>query len=389
MSKVGLLKTPIESCSREKIEELLNLINYRPQKEKILIKPNLVTDTPAEKGVITHPKVVEAICDYFIERGHLEIIIGEGSAFFHKPHHFEHLLKVCGYEDLQKKPEVTILNLEEKSVERDIYPWKYGELKLPKLIKTHEYVNVPTMKTHYQTRVTLGCKNQKGLLQLKDKKNFHRQDLNPYILELNNLITPDLTIMDAIYGLEGNGPALNPMSYPVELNLLLASRDTRALDNACCKLMGIEVAEVPHLPKEKFKLVGKPPLQEVQRNFKKPTWITYFDNIGRYMAEKCCTSCQIANSQMLRKIEFTPELEQQFEKLKNKYKTIYTVYGADPDLKELKINENVKILCFGNCTKKFAEEHNYPWIGGCPPEYHEMVHFLLNEGQISEENKDC
>ena len=33
----------------------------------------------------------------------------------------------------------------------------------------------------------------------------------------------------------------------------------------------------------------------------------------------------------------------------------------------------------GNCAKKFAKKHNFPWILGCPPDYHEMIKFLLEE----------
>ncbi len=325
------------------------------------------------------------MCDYFLDKGAEEITIGEGSAFFSKPHHWDHLIKACGYEFLAKKSRVNLINLEEKSVEREKHKWKYGELMLPKFLKTHEYINIPVMKTHIQTQVSLGCKNQKGLLLLNDKKKFHQKELNPYIFQLNKVIIPDLTIMDAIYCVEGNGPDKNPMSFTKELNLLLASLNTAALDNACCEIMGFNIEEVPSIPKVDFNCVGLSTMN-VKRAFKKPTLITYVHgNIGEYMPQTCCTCCQISNSQMMRKIEFSEELLSKLNNLKSRFKFIFTLFGKDHDITKIPYQEKVKILCFGNCSKKFAEKHKFPWIGGCPPEYHEMVNFLLKELNIEEQ----
>ena len=237
------------------------------------------------------------------------------------------------------------------------------------------------MKTHTQTKVTLGCKNQKGLLKLSDKKNFHRKELNPYILEFNRIIKPDLTIMDAIYCLEGNGPALNPTSNTVEMDLIVASTHTVALDNACCEIMGFQMDEIPSIPKAEYQIIGIP-IKNIKRDFKPATSIIFYDNIGKYATQKTCTACNITDSQMMRKIEFTEELNQKLDILKAKYKFIYNIYGEAPNIEELETEENIKVLCFGNCSKEFAEKHGYPCILGCPPDYHEAIEFLLKDIEL-------
>ena len=78
-----------------------------------------------------------------------------------------------------------------------------GTLDVPKLLRDCEYVNVPTMKTHGQTMVTLGVKNQKGLLPMGQKKFFHKKDLHACILALSEAVRPDLTVVDGIYCVEG------------------------------------------------------------------------------------------------------------------------------------------------------------------------------------------
>jgi uncharacterized protein (DUF362 family) len=54
--------------------------------------------------------------------------------------------------------------------------------------------------------VTLGLKNQKGLLLPEDKKRFHKLDLNDCIRALTQVVRPNLTLVDGIVGLEGDGP---------------------------------------------------------------------------------------------------------------------------------------------------------------------------------------
>ena len=57
---------------------------------------------------------------------------------------------------------------------------------------------MPKMKTHLQSSVTLGIKNQKGLLLTKDKKVFHRMDIHDALRQLSSAARPDLTIVDGI-----------------------------------------------------------------------------------------------------------------------------------------------------------------------------------------------
>ena len=39
-----------------------------------------------------------------------------------------------------------------------------GALRLPTLLRTHECISAPKLKTHVLTEVTLACKNQRGML---------------------------------------------------------------------------------------------------------------------------------------------------------------------------------------------------------------------------------
>jgi uncharacterized protein (DUF362 family) len=95
------------------------------------------------------------------------------------------------------------------------------------------------------TRVSLGCKNQKGLLTGADKIRFHRDlDLHAAIRALAGAVQPALTLVDGILALEGPGPSVGRSR---RMRTLIAGQDMRAVDVACCDLMSMPVETVAYL----------------------------------------------------------------------------------------------------------------------------------------------
>ncbi|NVM53836.1 MAG: DUF362 domain-containing protein [Candidatus Helarchaeota archaeon] len=350
----------------EKLREALDLINYKPQKDNIFLKPNIVDAANPRLGVTTHPKIVEALLKYFQELGK-EVIIGEGTGFFNSDEKFKKLVKESGYAKLEKKYGIEIVNLQ--TTERVKKIWKYGELLLPKYIDTHEYVNVPSMKTHIICTVTLGMKNQKGLLLFKDKKNFHKTDLHGMIRELATIAVPDLVVMDAIYCCEATGPAIAG-SKPKRMDLLIAGTDTIEVDNVSARIMGFDPAKIPHIPERYDIDIHGLPIEEVQSNFEPPKSYLEIRNIYAYGDDKSCTSCQMNLSRASQKIFFTPELRQELE-TKGR---IDLLLGTHP----LPNNPSPTVICFGQCAEATAEAHQLPLIKGCPPSYRDLINFLFN-----------
>jgi uncharacterized protein (DUF362 family) len=165
---VGIVRATLESLDGS-IAELLELIGYRPQRDALFIKPNVPDAGPAGQGLYTDPAVVEAFIRRFPGR---EVVIGEGCIVGCDA---SAALAKTGYVALAKRYGAETLDLEQ--AERFEVDWPHGRLRLPALLRSHEYINVAKMKTHVQTGATLGLKNQKGLLAAADKRRFHRLGL--------------------------------------------------------------------------------------------------------------------------------------------------------------------------------------------------------------------
>ena len=101
------------------------------------------------------------------------------------------------------------------------------------------------MKTHFHTTVTLGAKNQKGLLLPEDKQFDHLEvRLHPALSEYARLARPHLTLVDGIVGMEGEGPT---KGRPKRAGVIALGTDIYETDFACARFMGVDPMKVRHL----------------------------------------------------------------------------------------------------------------------------------------------
>ena len=102
------------------------------------------------------------------------------------------------------------------------------------------------MKVHLAGTVTLGLKNWNGIVPnvhpSGEQQGVHRVDLGQKMADMYRIRKADLTIVDALIGMEGQGPHAGT---PVEMNLVIAGTDTVAVDAVTASIMGFEPMEVP------------------------------------------------------------------------------------------------------------------------------------------------
>jgi uncharacterized protein (DUF362 family) len=102
-------------------------------------------------------------------------------------------------------------------------------LDYPKsLLDADVLVNMPCMKTHAMTMVTLGVKNFQGILTDEHKYEAHRDDISQHVVDIYRVRLPDLTVIDALLAMEGNGAG--EAGIPVSMNTLLAGPDMVAVN---------------------------------------------------------------------------------------------------------------------------------------------------------------
>ncbi len=252
--KVALTRyeKPLESV--RKAVDLSGGLDHLPSAAKVFIKPNIVHWTAAVEfpkwGVITTSRVIEDIVTLLKERGIDDITIGEGPTLLDPKdtktvaHAFEYL----GYNMLGERYGVKTADILQRPFE-DVDLGDGVELKFSTDILNSDFVvNIPVLKTHAQTMVSLGIKNIKGTINVNSRKKCHspdpQKDLHFMVSRLADKLPPSLTIIDGIYSNE-RGPAFDGKAK--RSNILVASQDVFSADLVGAKVLGFEPSEVPHL----------------------------------------------------------------------------------------------------------------------------------------------
>ncbi len=252
--KVAIVKYEEPQKSVRKAVELSGGLDGVKPQSKVFIKPNIVfwnKDYSFPKyGAITTTRVVEDMIVMIKEKGVDDITIGEGTVI-NKPkskglqdHAFEHL----GYTELKKKYGVKTVNVFERPFEK-INLGDGVELNFnADVLHSDLVVDIPTLKTHGQTLVSLGIKNLKGTIDIPSRKICHSTDpvknLDYMVSKLNIPMPRIFTIIDGIYSLE-LGPGYEGRAR--RNNLLIASGDILSADLVGAKALGFETGRIPHL----------------------------------------------------------------------------------------------------------------------------------------------
>jgi uncharacterized protein (DUF362 family)/Ni,Fe-hydrogenase III small subunit len=225
-----------------------------PSQAKVFIKPNIVFWTKAvpfpKWGVVTTSRVVEDMVVLLKERGIDDITIGEGTVIS-KPKDLEtpaHAFKTLGYEVLKKRYGVKYFNTFERPFEK-VHVGEGITLNFNRdILKSDFVVNLPVLKTHSQTVVSLGIKNLKGTIDIPSRKKCHNAtpglDLHRMVSKLFLPMPPMFTLLDGIYSQE-RGPNVDGQAR--RSNLLVASSDVLSADMVGARVLGIEPTNVPHL----------------------------------------------------------------------------------------------------------------------------------------------
>jgi len=213
--------------------------------EKIVLKPNLLAGDPPEKAVTTHPIVFKAVGEIFKSTG-ANLFYGD-SPGLGKPERIAHL---AGIKQIADSLNITLADFQK--AEKVSYPDAIlaKQLALAKgVVDADGIVSIPKMKTHGFTRITGAVKNQFGCLPGLQKAEFHVKmpdiyDFSKVLVDINNFLKPRLYVMDGILAMEGNGPR---GGEPIEMKVLLFSKDPVAMDVVFCKLIDLKPEFVPYM----------------------------------------------------------------------------------------------------------------------------------------------
>jgi len=322
---------------------------------QVLVKPNL----HGSHGH-TSARVIEAVCRWARQQGAARIVVGDGPFWACPADQAREYFHQAGVYAAAETTGAEVVNLHEqpyRTIPTDdpALPDEIGLTEL--LFDCDAVINLPLLKTHFNTLVTLGIKNLKGCLRPRDKKRFHELELNAALVGLARIAAPQVsvTILDATTAVEGMGPAAGT---ELEMGLIAASTDLVAVDSVGCFLAEIEPGEVRiirdcaeaglgEMDPGRIEVLGEDPLRH-RRRFRRPheEVAEHFPDL-EIVTDGACSACAM-----------------------NLFEALAAIRDAGDAIRVPAVAIGGKSVIYagvtvGNCTRKLQIDGQH--LPGCPP----------------------
>jgi uncharacterized protein (DUF362 family)/NAD-dependent dihydropyrimidine dehydrogenase PreA subunit len=249
MTRVLIIPATYSGLDRP-VARILNTFPRPLFGKKVLLKVNMLGPFHPDRGTTTHPSLVKAVARQLVASG-ARVTVGDTPG-------------ALGYgrnEDVARKagflPDLSqfYTNLSTRTRAFKVASRFVNELVITRdIFEADIVISLPKFKTHMQTVLTGAIKNNYGTVAGSGKSRLHTlapepSDFGEVVVDIYRLRPPDLVIVDAIVGMEGNGPSGGNIR---DIGLLLASDNGTAVDGVMAAMMGVHPERVPML-----KVAGK------------------------------------------------------------------------------------------------------------------------------------
>ena len=249
----------IEEAAHRVIKQIGGMAVVLQGAKVAILKPNFVAGRSAETGSTTSFALLKAVAEEVQACGAEPVLCEMPGTEFDR----EATYTILGVEQFCEANGIRILRIDPEGDELD---WvelrpagakKLCRFSIPRILNEACLINLPVLKTHVVSSMTLSMKNPMGILPRPDRRSMHTLGIDQCIVDMNRGIRPDLTIVDGSVGQDGEGPLYGDRA---DLQVLIAGRDSLAVDLVCCQVVGIKPQDIPHL-KLALEQLGKPSWQ--------------------------------------------------------------------------------------------------------------------------------
>ena len=204
--------------------------------DRVLLKPNMLSAKPPEAAVTTHPEVLMAV---------IELVQGAGGvALVGDSPGIGGIVRVAEKSGMLAVIKATGAELAEFAEPVEVAgAGTFKRIAVARAyLEADKIINLPKLKTHEMMTMTCAVKNLFGAVVGHAKAGWHlkagadRELFARMLVELYLLRQPELTIVDAVTAMEGNGPGSGD---PRQVGLLLAGTNAVAVDVIAAEILCI------------------------------------------------------------------------------------------------------------------------------------------------------
>ncbi|HWZ17179.1 MAG TPA: DUF362 domain-containing protein, partial [Ktedonobacteraceae bacterium] len=198
----------IEEAAHRIIEHIGGMDSVMRGAKIAILKPNFVAGRNAETGSTTSFALLKAVAEEVRACGAEPVLCETPGTEFDR----DATYTILGVEKFCAENGIRIVRVDPEGGEQD---WvalrpkgakRLRHFRIPRILSEAVFINLPVLKTHVVSTMTLGMKNPMGILPRPDRRSMHTFGIDQSIVDMNLGIKPDLTIVDGSVGQDGEGP---------------------------------------------------------------------------------------------------------------------------------------------------------------------------------------
>ncbi len=256
------------AAALDSVLEMTEGLDFIREGMTVGIKTNLVSGISPDKAVTTHPEVLRHLCRRIVERG-ANVVIGDSPGGLFTAHFVKNIYKACGLTELEEEFDGKVRLNVDFSVTETVYADAVSIKDFAYtgwLDKVDAIINFSKLKTHAMMGMSCAVKNMFGTVPGTVKTEYHMRfpeemAFANVMVDLNEFFKPVLYLVDAIDGMEGNGPTAGEKRH---IGALLASKRPYALDMVCADVIGMGLSDVQTIRAANERGLGPKDISEVE-----------------------------------------------------------------------------------------------------------------------------
>jgi uncharacterized protein (DUF362 family) len=219
----------------------------------VVIKPNMAWDRTPEQAGNTNPAVVAALVEMCFQAGAKRVNV------FDRPcDNAKRVYDVSGIKAAAEAKGAKVFFVDDWNLVK-MNPGYDSPMKdwpvFKEAVECDTFINVPVLKHHGLTQLTLSMKNMMGVC-LGNRGEIHG-GIGRKLVDVTDFISPDLTVIDAYRILKANGPSGGNLADVEKRGTVIVGTDPTLSDAYAARFFGVKPLDIPYIAEAAKRKYGK------------------------------------------------------------------------------------------------------------------------------------
>lgn len=231
------------SMTVKAVEAMGGMSRFVKPGARVVVKPNIGWDRTPEQAGNTNPRVVAALVDMAYKAGAKRVNVFDVTC-----NDARRCYTNSGIEAAALAGGAKVFFTDEWDTVKASFGRQStmeGWPILNEALECDTFINVPVLKHHGLTRLTLSMKNLMGVCG--GNRGLMHVNIGPKLVDLGRFINPELTVIDAYRVLVRNGPSGGNLADVKDYKTVIAATDQTLADAYAAQLVDVDPMAVPNI----------------------------------------------------------------------------------------------------------------------------------------------